>query len=155
MRFLVFFILALGVARAADPPPNVLPSDLQHVLDSADSAVIYSLDPNGDPRKEPALHYVSILGRAKLNTAETHQASHAFNQAVRGWDNIMAECFNPRHALRIHANGHTYDYLLCYECHQIEVFVDDDLKVDMGAAGSPEILNSILRAHHLRLARTN
>ena len=119
--------------------PNVLPPDLQQVLDSAHSAVIYSLDPNGDPQKGRSLHNVSILGHAKLDAVETHQAAQAFNQAVKGWDNMMAACFNPRHALRINSNGHIYDYLLCYECHQIEVFVDDSLKVDIGAAGSPEV----------------
>ena len=156
MRHLaLFLLLALGVARAADNPPNILPPDLQHVLDAADSAEIYSLDPNSDPRKGPALHNVSVLGHTKLDAVETRRAALAFNQAIKGWDKILTYCFNPRHALRIHANGHAYDYLLCYECHQIEVFVDDDQKAGLGAAGSPNVLNSILEAHHLRLARTN
>ena len=143
-------LLLFGLARASDKPPNVLSPEIQHVLDSADSAILYSLDPNAAPGNK--FHYFRILGKTKLNRDETREAAHAFDKAIAGFGDEMANCFNARHGLRIVSAGHIYDYLLCYECDQVEVFIDDKLVADLGAAGSPNVLNHLLREHHLPIA---
>src|SRR4051812_43619303 len=62
-------------------------------------------------------------------------------------------CFDPRHALRVTANSHTYDLLLCYECQQLDVYEDDKRLLHLGATGSPEVLNALLMQLSIPLAK--
>ncbi len=35
-------------------------------------------------------------------------------------DAYVIECFNPRHGLRLQIGGRTIDFLICFECQQVE-----------------------------------
>ena len=61
-------------------------------------------------------------------------------------------CFEPHHALRVIADGHTYDYLLCYSCNGIVVFEDSKRIADLSISGSPDILNALLTTAHVPLS---
>jgi hypothetical protein len=155
LRLLAAIFLSFGMARAVDVPPNVLTPELQHVLNSARSAVLYSLDPNLDRRSGELFCGVRVLGKARLQADETRRAADAFASAVSNWKGVTAECFNPRHGLSITSDGHRYDFVLCYECQQIAIYRDGNDVSELGATGSPATLNAILRTHHLRLAPTD
>ncbi|RUL75945.1 hypothetical protein [Dyella choica] len=147
-------ILAL-TASCAHAASNALPPEAQLALHSGGQAVIYSLEPWDDPEKKvPRLHGFEILGQATLNPAQASSAVAAFDVAIRGFDNVIAACFDPRHAIRIQANGHTYDFLLCYSCHQLEVYRDDKALGGAGAAGSPKKLNELLASLHIPLSHS-
>lgn len=63
------------------------------------------------------------------------------------------ERFEPRHALRISSGGHAYDFLFCYECHELDVYKDDKLLDNYGATGSPKFLNNMLTKANVSVAR--
>jgi hypothetical protein len=153
MRVLVAVLLTLGVARAVDPT-NVLRPDLRHILDTANSAVLYSLEPNLDRTIGEEFCGIRVLGKTTLDKRETDQAAAAFETAVADWDGSQANCFNPRHGLRVTASGHIYDFLLCYECRVLEIFKDGKSISDMGAQGPSKVLNDLLRKHHLPLSHS-
>jgi hypothetical protein len=50
---------------------------------------------------------------------------------------------------------HTYDFILCYSCHEFDVYSDGKAAGSFGASGSPQFLNHILTAAHIPLARPN
>jgi hypothetical protein len=105
----------------------------------------------GDTREK--FHRFAILGHLDLDREQTATAVHEFEAAVAGWAGRgRSACFNPRHALRVTAGGHTYDLLLCYECGGMEVYRDDRLIADLGARGSPKVLNGILTGGQVPLA---
>ena len=58
----------------------------------------------------------------------------------------MPECYIPRHALRINADGHAYDYLYCYYCNVMNVYEDGKHVAELFASGSPDTFNALLTA---------
>jgi len=159
MKFLIISLLSLATisaVQAADPAQNVLPDEALQVLRAPSSATFYSLEPWERPKPEDkTLHGYKILGQTPLEPKQEQVVATAFQKAVGDWDGMIAACFDPRHALRISSGGHTYDFLLCYNCHQLYVYKDDKVLASVGAAGSPKFLNSLLTAAHVAVSQTD
>ena len=158
MRKLSWIALMLVLAFTAQyvhAGSNVLGAEAQQALHSGKHAVLYSLEPWSDPTKKVArLHGFEILGQSKLSSTQESSAVTAFDAAIAGFDGAIAACFDPRVAIRIQANGHTYDFLLCYSCHQLEVYRDNESLPGIGAAGSPKALNELLTRLHVPLSHS-
>jgi hypothetical protein len=159
MKFLVISILALaatGALQAATPAPNVIPDEALQVLSSPNKATFYSLEPWERPKPgSKNFHSYKILGKTDLEPKAEQVVANAFQKAVADWDGRIAMCFDPRHALQISSGGHTYDFLLCYNCHQLYIYKDDKLLASLGAAGSPKFLNGLLVASHVPVSQTD
>ncbi len=156
MKFLAFLLLLIGIisTQAATVSANNLSEEAARALRSPNSAILYSIEPSEQPKPgDKVLHGFKVLGQANLDPKRAQLAANAFQKAVKDWDEVMYECFEPRHALRISAGGHTYDFLLCYQCHELDVYKDDKLLDNFGAAGSPKFLNGMLTEAHVSLAR--
>lgn len=148
----VSFCLAAGICSAA-PPENTLPPAAAQALRAPGRVVLYSLEPWDHPAAgEKTFHKVRILGRTELDGTRSAAAIAELEAAVAGWDGLRAACFDPRHALRVTAKGHTYDFLLCYDCHQLEVYRDNKDFASLGAAGSPQVLDELLSAAKVPLS---
>ncbi|MES2297291.1 MAG: hypothetical protein V4582_09625 [Pseudomonadota bacterium] len=140
--FLVAFTFASNRADAT-------PVDVIKVLQSSSSAILYSLEPWSQPAAgEPTLHGFKILGKARIDAASYGSAAAQFTLALRS-DADMAACFDPRHAIALVSDGHKFDFLLCYACHQMVVYRDNALVATLAVAGSPKVLNSLLVAANL------
>ncbi|MFT3807095.1 hypothetical protein [Arenimonas sp.] len=142
-------------AHAGDK--NELPAQVAAVLRTATVVQIYSLEPVPMPNRPSSgerWYGYEVLGKTMLDADSSKLAIEAFEKAVANWDGMIAGCFDPRHALRIEAEGHTWDFLLCYDCHQLEVFRDGKHLDGVGAAGSPEALNELMLAKGLVLSKT-
>jgi hypothetical protein len=134
---------------------NPIPPSAARALSTPADVILYSLEPAAEfDASESQLHNFKILGQAGLDQKQTATAIAEFKKAISNWDGIVAACFDPRHAIRLAANGHIYDFVLCYECHQLYVYEDDKLLKGMGATGSPDILNGLLTSLSLPLAKT-
>lgn len=144
-----FFLLLLIVSAPVwgGEPENKLPAAAVQALRAPDKVILYSLEPWDHPTaREKTLHEVKVLGQTEL-AGETRAAAIAeLEKAVTGWDGMRAACFEPRHALRVIAKGHAYDFLLCYDCHGLVVYRDRKVLADIGAAGSPKELDALLGA---------
>jgi hypothetical protein len=148
---LISFIIATGNTVKNSP----LPSRFQRILANADSAVLFSLEPQTPPNASGArLHYFRILGQTTLDSVETHVAASEFESATSKSSAALYSCFDPRHALRIVSDGHIYDFLLCYSCHSVEVFENDKIVAGANAEGSPAVLNELLRKHQIPLSNS-
>ena len=122
----VFMLAATAGLLAATPAPNVIPDEALKVLRSPNSATFYSLEPWERPKPEDkTLHGYKILGKTTLDPKKEEVVAGAFQKAVGDWDGLIANCFDPRHALTITSGGQTYDFLLCYNCHQLYIYKDD------------------------------
>lgn len=149
----IFSLLAAPLFLHAFVMPG-LPSEAAKALHTSTNVVLYSLEPREHPKKK-SLHNFKILGETKLDGKEARTAITAFETAmVQGADPGVTFCFNPRHALRVEANGHTYDFVLCYECHWLSVMRDDKNIAALNAVGTPDQLNKLLSAHKIRLAKS-
>jgi hypothetical protein len=129
---------------------NALSDELTHVLNSSQGAVLYSLEPDHlREDKSGYFHTIQILGQTKLDAKGAHIAADSFQKAVKDWNGSSADCFNPRHGLRLFSENHTYDFVLCYECQELLVYKDDENIASLGAGGSPTVLDNLLRVAHI------
>jgi len=130
---------------------NELPDIAVQALAAPDSVVLYSLEPwteNPDADrnwKGAKFHGYNCLGQITLTGLDEQTAIAEFKKAVPKEVQPMALCFDPRHALRVVSGHHSYDFLLCYECAQMEVYVDGKQITTLSASGSPDILNGLLK----------
>ncbi|MGB8352655.1 MAG: hypothetical protein WCD79_02080 [Chthoniobacteraceae bacterium] len=159
MKLLIlgFFALAgVGALQVASAAPNVIPDEALKALRSPKTAIFYSLEPWERLKKgDKTLHGYKILGKTTLAPKEEQGVAGAFEKAVGDWDGRIAMCFDPRHALRISSETHIYEFLLCYNCHQLYIYKDDKELASIGAAGSPKFLNSLLAAAQVPVSQTD
>src|ERR1700722_2086559 len=104
MNFLAFSLLLIGIVstQAATPPANALSEEAERVLHSPKSAILYSIEPAEQPKPgDKVLYGFKVLGQTNLDPKRAQLAANVFQKAVRDWDEVMYECFEPRHALRI------------------------------------------------------
>jgi hypothetical protein len=113
-------VAALLLYRASTPPAQFI-----RTLRSAEKLELVSLDPIGPKTKEPGLLYRwRVLGRATVSAPEVRdKVLDALADSVTS-DPIGAKCFMPRHAISASVEGHTYDVLVCFECHYAYWYVD-------------------------------
>jgi hypothetical protein len=93
-------------------------------LEGAQTFELLSLSPEhlSEPPAD-AFHRWKVLGTTKVtDPAVRTRLISALKQGVaENVDGMVASCFNPRHGLRITANGQTTDFVICFECLQVEM----------------------------------
>ena len=62
----------------------------------------------------------------------------AFEKGIEDSDGTIAACFNPRHAMRVTHNGKTPDFVICFECVQVYVFLGKEHMKTLLTTGSPQ-----------------
>jgi hypothetical protein len=146
-------------AEDAAKPPSIsdheFPSEVALVLKAPNKAILYSLEPWEEAGPgESTLHGFKIIGQLNLDRDLEKAVAAHFKAAIATWDGTGAGCFDPRHALTVTSGGKTYDFLLCYECGELEIFSGKRMIADMRARGTGEALNAILSAHKVPLSRS-
>lgn len=64
------------------------------------------------------------------------------------------DCFNPRHGIHVIRDGETIDFLICFECYSLEMYVDD--KYDKSQfLGNQKPFDSVLKDAKVPLATKN
>jgi hypothetical protein len=141
--------LAFGGAASAD----AIPKELLEVLESADEVQLYSLRPNSDD-SEQAFHDWKVLGHTALkDDQQRKEVVAAFKRGVEENDGTAAACFQPRHGIRAIQDSKVVDFVICFECRQVEVFVGE--KKDRGFLITPSpqaLFDKVLAKAHVPLA---
>ncbi len=184
MKALLALLCSLTAAFAAAPvKSNDLPAEAVAALNNGTKFVLFSLEPPITTITEPQLrpnmtdeqkqkelerfakelklkpdeghHGYKILGSTELADARSRaSAVAAITEAVRGFDGAVADCFEPRHSLRVvTANGTTYDFVACFECRQVYVYRDRTRIGTAGMTGSQNRLDDLLIVGKVPLAK--
>ena len=134
---------------------NALPAKVVQALSRIDSAELISLEPWAAP-KTPGdrVEGILVLGVTKLSTNDARAAGATITSAVASFDGMVAACFDPRHALRFKANGHTYIILVCFDCGSLRVVEDGQQIAEAALTGSPASLNRMLAAAKVPISRS-
>jgi hypothetical protein len=110
-------------ARIADEIEKIPASNIKLFL--------YSLDPHDVSRFEGKLpensaksfHWMPILGSVEIiPLQEKTNLLGALAQGVRENSGEAAMCFDPRHGLRVVTKSSTNDFVICFECLQVQSF---------------------------------
>jgi hypothetical protein len=113
---------------------------------------LYSID-GREPRKpqapEPPQRFYGhpVLGKVEVaDAAQRREIMRSLRWGVAEHTPMtMAGCFWPRHAIRIVAGGRTIDYVICFECRQVEVRQGDSCCEVIGMTRSPQpLFNKVL-----------
>jgi hypothetical protein len=143
-------------------PPNKLPDEAVEALKSGVKFILFSLEPpitiEDDKevlKPEQKHHGFKILGSTELVNAVTKDSAIAsITEGVKKHTSEGSGCFLPRHSLRVTAaNGKIYDFLTCFQCTKIEVYVGDKRIGGAGIVGSQKPLDDILTAAKIPLAK--
>jgi hypothetical protein len=153
-RFLVLaasvFVLLAGAPNSAQQrgsdrhfPENKIPESAKAILEQADQFELLSLRPY--PFVEGGFHQHEILGRTEIVDAKTR------NSLVTALEKGVAEnhgsemmCFNPRHGIHVTRHGKKVDFLICFECLQVQIH--SDLQGRFLVSHSPQpVFDKVLR----------
>jgi hypothetical protein len=93
-----------------------------------------------------------VLGRITPGRATCNVLRSELNRAIRTFDGKRAACFIPRHAIQIIQDGTTVDFVICFECSQVEVFVGREHLKTITMTGSPRLFDQTLRDAGVPLA---
>ncbi len=128
-------------------------------LDDADRYELFSLYPyllrgpdlpvgNGD------FHGHTILGSVLIADVKTRiELNDALRSGIHASVGSEAACFNPRHGIRVTRGKTVTDFLLCFECEQVEVWRDGTRIARMHTTGSPQAaFDRVLQNAHVSLA---
>jgi hypothetical protein len=115
-------------------PHNRIPEAVERLFDKAETFELYSLDPERKIGKDgkviavkDGFHGWQVLGKTEVkDEAQRKRLADALRLGAEDNFGMAANCFNPRHGLRLKGADHTVDLVICFECLQVEVFVDGE-----------------------------
>jgi len=149
MKIRISILLSIvWVACSVLADDSKIPPQAINALHFSTNTVLYALDGESfyqGTNTDAVLYGSKILGQTKLNSEQSKIAIGAFERAMAAGNGLLgAHCFDPGHALRVMAEGETYDFLLCYKCGWLSVVHKDKEIARVGAMGTPEQLNKLL-----------
>lgn len=129
-------------------------------LKSADRLELISLGPAADDLNGPAIYAGSgVLGSTQItDKAVVARFVDALRVGIRDHDGSIAKCFWPRHAIRATMAGRTREWVICFQCLQIQIHVDGNKNPKLMALVSrtPEpIFDEVLKKAGVPLAPKN
>jgi hypothetical protein len=140
--------LLTGASVRAEEKENKIPDELRAILEKAEQFELLSLSPDR-PQEQPkvAFHGWKVLGKTTVKDAETRRKLvTAFKKGVAENNGIVAACFNPRHGIRVTADGKTVDFVICFECDQVQAFVGDKKEPGFLITDSPQaVFDGVLK----------
>lgn len=132
MKSLLLQLSSLLVAFSTGCSATADRTEIAEALAVADGVTLLSLEsgPGGARDSDGACvgvcyHGWPVLGEVGLS----NPAAQSLRADLSDWvaapePDAIAMCFFPRHGVRVKANGHTYDFVVCFECGQTQVFKD-------------------------------
>ena len=120
--FVLAAIFALGCGSG-----KRLPAAADQALSNSSSFEVLSLNP--DPHAEKTdgkeMHGWNVLGDTAIKDSGTRtKLIAALKAGVAENDGAVAACFNPRHGIKVTDGGKTHDFVICFECYQVQWYID-------------------------------
>jgi hypothetical protein len=153
---LLFVFVGFGFGQIPGPE-NIIPDAAKKALLKATDCTLVSLEPK-DGDVEGGLYGWRVLGETAIkDSMQCRTVLASVEQSVAAPGEWGAKCFDPRHALRVKYEGHTLDFVICFECRWIYIFGDgkklEDVALnDKAKAEFQPVLDKILTAAKVHLA---
>lgn len=148
LAFVLLTAIAPMVGCAGTPTGSTIPATAAAALEKADHFELLAIDPKHQNEKpKDDFHGWRILGRTTIKDSTTRKKLvAALRQGAAENDGRFANCFNPRHGIRVTHDGKTIDFLICFECMRVEIYADQMRDGDFLTARSPQpVFDEVLR----------
>jgi hypothetical protein len=128
-----------------------MPWASMRALTEADEYELMSIDPQWS---ESERHHHRILGSVSIADLTIRQKLNAALQAgARESNGTAMACFNPRHSIRVTHAGITTEFLICFECRQVQVWRNGKIIASFLTSPSPEpVFDDVLQKANVPLA---
>lgn len=103
---------------------NKIPLAAKAILEQADEFELLSLTPRllREPGKG-TFHGYKILGSTQVRDAVTRERLvTALEKGIAANEGTIGACFNPRHGIHVKKGKEYTDFVICFECLQIEIY---------------------------------
>ena len=134
-----------------------LPKKAAKALEESASFKVYSLDPDrlALESDEKGLHGFRVLGQTTVKDMNSRKKMiAALNTGVAKHDGSVADCFNPRHGIKVAIDGETHEFVICFECHQVQWYIDGNETKGFLISKSPQpTFDKILKAANVPLPK--
>ena len=120
--FLLSGFIPPWLERRKELQANQLPEIAYQAILSDSTLTLFSLDPMPpqEPSSDSLFHGYRILGQTTVSAdLSRRQIADTLKHNLTSWRFTMSSCFNPRHGVRAILSGQTYDFLICFECHEL------------------------------------
>jgi len=150
-------LVLLFCLASSDRFSAVFLGDGQAILESAGSVTLMSLSPESvplfsfRPSSRRGFHGYRILGSTEVSGAAKSELLGKLYTAIAE-DAQPNRCFNPRHGIRATAADHHIDLVICFECKQIQSFVNGKEGGSLISASAAETFDRMLRAARVPLS---
>mgnify|MGYP001254505577 FL=1 len=109
-------LLAIGCSSGRGLPPAA-----EQALRNATDFELLSLDPDRTTAETSGFHGWEVLGKTTITDAGVrNNLIAAFKDGVPRRDIEPVDCFNPRHGIKLVSDGTTHEFVICFECYQVE-----------------------------------
>jgi len=121
-RLVQVITLALALTAAsliAAERTNQIPDSARATLEKSERFELLSIDPNIYPNRKPKEEFQGwrILGSMMVTNAKVrNELVTALKKSVEESKGGVANCFNPRHGIRVILDGKTNDFVICFRC---------------------------------------
>lgn len=140
------FAAALALAAGPAPDEAKLPDAARTALEKADQIDVLSIDPQGGETGKDAFHEYKVLARTTVKDADARKDIAAAVEKGVAEGGPIAKCFEPRHGLHVVFKDKTYDFLICYQCSQIQIFTGSAEAETVATSGaSKATLDKVLK----------
>ena len=150
-------LFAVPVSACAADKTNKIPDELRAILEKAESFELLSLSPDRQKEKsKDDFHGWKVLGKTTVKDVDVRKKLvAAFEKGVEENDGTVAACFNPRHGIRVTHDGKTADFVICFECFQVQALVGDKKPDGFLITNSPaSAFNDVLKEAKVPLAES-
>ena len=134
-----------------------IPEAALRCLRAPQHMTLYSINPDRWAQSQhlntTLFHKFRVLGETSITAPDSQLVvADTIQQAVTHSFGTEYKCFDPRHGVRVSDTSGTYDFLMCFECAQIEIYSGDQHIAHLTISGSTTSLNEILRSAKVPLA---
>ena len=139
--FTFHLVLCLGCVAPPSTAINSMPEVATTALSSATSIELISLNPDLNEEPKNDYHGFEMLGAVVIDDIETvNLLVKTFKSGVEEHDESVADCFNPRHAIKFTVDGQLFEFVICFECLQVKWKIDGKDQKGFLISASPQLI---------------
>ncbi len=117
-----------------------MPDAVKKALEAAEKIEFFSLNPiqvEDEEFEGEMFHHFEVLGKTTIAEETMQSLLEAFKKGVNDNDGTVAACFLPRHGIRVTFEEKVYDFVICFECMQVQWHIDDEKQEGFRTTKSP------------------
>jgi hypothetical protein len=145
----------IGISTQVAAQENKIPDQAGEILEKASQFELLSIG-HGPTPKNPTedFHGWPVIGKTTVKDPDTrNRLVAALDKGVEENKGDSMKCFNPRHGIRVTHDGKTADFVICFECFQVMVYVTGEKEQRFLITASPApVFNQTLQQAKVPLA---